>query len=461
MSAAPVLAEEEAVQGQEATRESGVFAIEKAFQEKGTEGLASLADNEVEVMSGKIRELATIDSEIVKVAGDEAAALTKAKEMAVNALNAAKDSLIDDITAEVKKGIQAGVKSSSEKVIQLFPDKKEATPDKPVQEAAEEKVTAPDVPEQAQEELNEEEAIPLVKEKKKSVLLPEEPEGEMIIESSREKGAEKAAAIEVPAGRESAMEEIELSEEEAVEAAPIDYGQLISEEAKKKETAASDYQDAQKVLSEFKAGRSGALTPIESKYVAALESQLEMDRLASAHAENQINLYELNQKIEALAAVNENDPEIDKLIQQRNAKDVHSRNLAEQYDASVKNHDAVLGDYENSLQAFTQETVEEVEDEPPLAVGGGGDSTGGSYGGSDFEKRALKLTPEDEASFEARQAGVGVEKKPGLLKRAAASVGRAGRSAVNPEMKLSAPAGGKKKKKKKGFFRWMFGGLFK
>lgn len=519
MTAVPAATTEEQVPSAESSetgRESGEFSIEKTLAENGVEGLKLLAAREVDAMSERIGELAAIDPDAVSVAKDESEALGKAKVIAINALNAAKDSLVRDLTGEVKTAI--GIEKSAEAALEsakaeLLAEKKKLfleksgkelsekgqellTPAKAKVEEAAAAVEAMRPPEPAEglspeeaerlgflgmktddavdREFNElmREAGVLQKEGADDPAI-EIPEADPSLEIEHTISPEAAAAkaMDVPAGRENAQEE--LAQAEAGDPLPgIDYEPLIADERKKQEAVAQDYQDAQKALQDFRRDRPGNLTPIEQKYVSALEAQLEMDRLGSAQIENQIALYEVNAKIEALSSDESASDELDKLIELRDAKDRHSYELAAQYAAAVAAHDRILEEYESSLESFeqadaaedqepTSEDVEEdaAEHDEEIEEGDTELSTGASMGGANFE-RGLYLTPEDEANFEARQAGVKQGKRGSGVLESAASAMKDLKKATTPQMKLSGGGAEKEapKEKKKGgkFFRWLF-----
>ncbi len=445
MSAAPALdlqpKTNEETSGGEA-RESGEFSIEKAFAEKGGEGLEKLAGSEVARSLERIKALAEVPAEVAATAMELIAQLKALKEQTEADLLASKKKL-DMALGKVSTPNKGGDVKKTDGPAILQETQTTAEPEAP----------------------DEREAIALTK--IKSIPVPEEATTEeMVIEPSKIPGAEEAAKIEAPTGRKDAHEELEVTEKDK-EPILSDWEALTAEEMQKKAAAEQDYEEAQKALSDFKAQRNDSLTPIEQKYVLALEAQLEMDRLAAAHAENQIALYDANEGIERLSAQGENAGGLDSLIEQRNAKDLHSKNLAAQFEEAAKHHDDVLAEYESALEDFTEEAAgeglegdekEDEKNEAPMENVDTEKSTGGSFGGGGFE-RPLHLSEEDEANFEARQAGVGDEKKAGVFSRMWRATKNQGKAATHPAMKLGGAGDAKKKKDKKdkkGFFKWFF-----
>ncbi len=464
----------------EATTESGEFLIERTFAEKGLEGLAELASKDIVKAVDRVKMLAEVPAEVAQTAMDAVTQLKAIKEKAEAELLASKKKLflamgkdtdldqarasLEPLKAEVARrsadlsvaeaGTEVPTRKVEEDVLKTVKVEDEDGVSEPIASITEE-VHAPVV---------EDEALPLTQ--MKGIPLPEASNEEMILESNLVEGAEEASVLEVPPGRMDAQEELVIPQV-SESAVSIDWELLAKEELAKKESAETDYQEAQKALYEFKKQRPVKLLPIEQKYVLALEAQLEMDRLASAHAENQLALFEVNKNIEVLGSTEDTEGELYKLIEQRNAKDLHSRNLVTQYEEATGLHDKVLEEYETSLEDFSenaepvQEVVMEESEESNVDTEL---STGGSYVGADFEKRKLFLTPEDEANFEARRAGVGIEspKKPGLFSKASKQAKETtgffkeqASSTVNPGMGPSVESGGGEKKKK-GVLTWLF-----
>lgn len=455
-------------QERSAAPETGDVSFEKVFAEKGVDGLVALGGEEAVKAAERIRMLAEVPIDVASTAVDVVEELKATREKAEAELMAAKKKLflalgkgeefesareklepLKERVEEAKTAEQAAAMESkrevaSEPVETQEEVAEEASPDVPMEEGAQ----AEQPVAEATDEAKPPESPETVTESQiEPIPVPEAGEEKMEFESTNVEGAEAAAEMEIPAGRETPQEELELPED--METAPgMDWGKLIAEERNKLEVVEQDYVDAQTALADFKKQREGALAPIEQKYVAALEAQLEMDRLASAQMNNQIALYDLNRDIEALTSEGKEGGEIDKLIQQRNAKDVHSRRLAEQYDAAVKAHDETLEDYESSLAAYSEQNEESqeaaVESEEEENVP---------------EKRELRLTPEDEASFEARQAGVEKKEKKKKTKKEKNGMMK---KLFSAPVKVSEKkgAGQKEKKEKKGFFQRFVGFIF-
>jgi|GEM_PF-5255135 len=448
MSAAPALQQTpettESSQN-EALRESGEFLIEKTFTEKGVEGLESLAEEDVVSNVKRMEALTETSVDVPESANELATQLQAAKKQAESDLLAAKKKLFfalgkgtdyEQAKAELEP-MKAAVVEATEA---LEGAKEEQTPqDTSLREAPIETVN----PSAEGEE-------PTAEPVEESVSAePEAP--------AQEADATKKAEVQ---------EEVSPKEEASESAAPeavnekgeADWGALIVEEQHKKESAENDYTEAQKILTDFQQERAGTLTPIEQKYVAVLQTQLEMDRLTAALAGSQMALYAINKNIEKLKATDPENPAVAILTEEQTEKTNFSQNLTAQLETAATQHHEIREDYDIAMEAFDESVSEEGDTEDTE------DLTGGSFGGSNFE-RPLALTPEDEASFEARAAGVEVgkhvqketkDKEGSRAKGLWSFMKRKGGQMAHPRMKLST-AGGAGVKKKRGFFKWLFG----
>jgi len=163
------------------------------------------------------------------------------------------------------------------------------------------------------------------------------------------------------------QEEMEVPMEEAP-SEKFDWKQMKEGEASKLEMAKADYEQVNQTLQTFKEAHQGAMTPIEKKYLKALETQIEMDYVALQHAENQIDLYAVNEKIESLSqGENAEGSEVDTLIKERNAKDSLSKDFAEEFLAAEAIHNTALADYMKAyegLQASPETSAKEQETIP-------------------------------------------------------------------------------------------------
>ena len=464
--------------------EQGDFSVERLFKLKGSEGLQSEADAEVIQLSDRIKLLTEVPEDLKAVASEAMNDLERASEEAEKALLEAKKKIFlalgkDMSYEDVQEKLEPIKTQAEEARIKAFPEERL---DK-LEEQRNAGMTDSDVttkPEEAT--LSENEAIPLMK--LKSIPLPSGEAEALLVENNQHIGAEEARAMNVPAGQESSQEDVELKAGDR-ENISTDWEALITEELEKKKGAERDYLEAEKALQNFREERGEQPTPIERKYISALEAQLEMDRLAADHANTQQELYSLNQKIEEISDRNKNDKALDALIEKRNAKDVASRSLAQQFEEAAGLHDAVLAEYESSLEDFTEEAVEENEEhkseersdeEKEVETGievstkerkygeeqsdmDTKDPTGGSFGGATLE-RPLKLSSEDERNFGARAAGAVKEKRPSRLKSFFGRTKDAGKSLANsafyPSMPSTEGGGASSQKKKRGFFGWLF-----
>ncbi|PIP60590.1 hypothetical protein COX00_02580 [Candidatus Uhrbacteria bacterium CG22_combo_CG10-13_8_21_14_all_47_17] len=175
-----------------------------------------------------------------------------------------------------------------------------------------------------------------------------------VLEPTEEEEAEPVPLVKLKPveSTPAPQEEIEASAEEAL-SEKFDWKELKEEEASKLETAKADYEQVNQTLQAFKDAHQGAMTPIEKKYLNALETQIEMDYISLQHAENQIDLYAVNEKIEILSHdENMEGSQVDALIEQRNVKDALSKEFAEEFLAAETAHDTALADYMKAYEGL-------------------------------------------------------------------------------------------------------------
>lgn len=384
---------------------------ERIFEQKGADGLMKVASTEAHSLSMQFDTLSTFEPESTTFAPMETTELKQTADSAKQSLEKALQSLEADLKRSTgETDLSAEVRT---------------------EEAAEEGEAA--------------EPVPLIK--MKAVGVEELPSAEGLeIEPTVSAQAKEAMAANVPVGRESAQEELEAPSEEAP-APPIDWENLKREETAKLESAKKDYEQVNQTLREFKESREKGMTPIENKYLKALETQIQMDELSLKHAENQIDLYDVNEKIETLSHGGDVvSSEIDQLIERRNAKDALSRELADAQEKAEQTHEAALAAYMKALEALQAHPSDSVEaeagDDQEASEEEGEEPTEPVVGMEKAAKKPLTLNPEDE-QYEANQhrkksetalgdvfgglgAGIGAEEKkgapfkkqkPGLAKR--------------------------------------------
>jgi hypothetical protein len=454
MTAAQATQSEALVSGQEQAPISDEFSIENILSVKGVEGLKEVASSEVESAIGKIKDLTEIGTSPEVGADEERGALAKAEAFAVNALNAAKNQLFEDLGGEVKAVLspEAAASNVAQAEADLMVEKKKLFLEKSGKELIEESeellkepkvrvveaeaelaAVSPAAPEKPLEVLTAEKE--LMDAKKKAFLGMKGGDIEQAraeIEPAKQKLETVKAEAAAPEGvaelapemavTEGGQEQVGEEEGSMVEAEAANWSSLMVDESKKLEAAKTDYDDANQALNKFREERADASAPIEKKYITALTAQITMDDLAMRHAQNQIEVYKLKKKLEGMSG--ETGPEIDALLEEIEAKEKISHTLAEEHEAATKQHDALLEDYEHSLGEYgEEEPAEETEEEQNTSDMDTALPTGASFGGGFTAETAAgkPATPKKEG------VGTGAKVK-GAAGAVGGAVGRTGKA---------------------------------
>lgn len=390
------------------TTESGEFGVERTFAEQGASGLEKMADNDVAKFTQDIESVADV-GEVEGVGADaEVGQLKEESEAAKAALDAAKKEL------DVELG-GASVTSPE----------KEA-------EQAEVSVKAPEAGAATAETAKVEE--------------PEEAEAMDQAEEEADKNQEEEVAMESQEQEGEPSDEEEDAEMETPEAEqPIGFEQLIATEQKNLDEAKNDYEEAVQARDAFLRERGKPKTPIEQKYVSALDAQIRMDELSWQRAQNQIDLYKLKDDLEKTKL---SGGDTGSFVEAISAKEAQALLLLKGFQDASKDHDAKLEDYEVSYDALQKKESESDEkeghDEQEENVSNVDTvvTTGGSFGGYiDTKKEEAPTKPPlaSKAKHVARKVG----KAGGAVYHKGKAMAAAAERAVTPNQEFGKTEGGK------------------